>query len=71
MDVSMSFAHCETRYELRFIGLHNRGRGYAFPCDAAGHVCLDELSDRSRDNYLYARAVVGQELSPPVVAAVA
>jgi hypothetical protein len=43
------------------------GRGFAFPCDALGQVPLNDLSDRLRDNYLYARAVVGNELSWPVV----
>jgi hypothetical protein len=55
------------RYELRFTGLYNRGRGFAFPCNAAGHVDIDELTDRGRVNYFYARAVVGAELSAPVV----
>ena len=55
------------RYELRFQSLFNEGRAYAFPCDAEGHVDLDSLSDRARDNYLYARAVVGREVSTPLV----
>lgn len=60
----------EGRYELRFTGLFNRGRGYAFPCDAQGHVDIDELSAQGRINYLFARAVVGTELSAPVVSPV-
>jgi hypothetical protein len=59
-----------TRYELRFAGLYNRGHGYSFPCDAQGHVDIDELSDAERNNYLYARAVVGREFSAPAVAEV-
>jgi hypothetical protein len=55
---------------LRFTGLFDRGRGYAFPCDASGRVPLDDLSDSCRNNYFYARAVVGRELSAPVVAMV-
>jgi len=58
------------RYELRFTHLFDRGRGWAFPCDSAGNVDLDRLSQRCRDSYLYARAVVGAELSAPVVVAV-
>lgn len=58
------------RYELRFRGLHDRGRGFAFPCDAAGHVRLDDMSDSCRDNYFYARTVIGRELSAPFVAPV-
>jgi len=61
-----SAAHA-ARYELRFIGLFDRGRGFAFPCDAAGHVDIDELPDRVRANYLYARTVVGAEFSAPIV----
>jgi len=33
----------------------------------AGHVNMDALSDTARDNYLYARAVVGREFSIPTV----
>ncbi|MGN6827703.1 hypothetical protein [Paucibacter sp. M5-1] len=57
------------RYELRFTSLFDRGRGYAFPCDAQGCVALDLLSECARNNYFYARAVVGMELSPPGVLA--
>jgi len=55
------------RYELRFRSLHRPGRGYTFPCDAGGHVDIDELSDSERDSYLYARAIIGHELSFPAV----
>ena len=54
-------------YELRFQSLFDAGRAYAFPCDASGHVDLDLLSDTARENYLYARAVVGRELCVPAV----
>ena len=54
-------------YELRFQSLFDAGRAYAFPCDAAGHVDLDALSDRARENYLYARTVVGRDFSMPAV----
>jgi hypothetical protein len=57
-------------YELRFSGLFDEGHGYAFPCDANGHVDLDRLSDRRRDNYFYVRAAARRELSPPLVAPV-
>lgn len=67
MIESSAVAAREIRYELRFTGLFNRGRGYAFPCDAQGHVDIDELTDRGRTNYLFARALVGTELSAPIV----
>jgi len=54
-------------YELYFRSLFNEGRGYAFPCDATGHVVIDELSFRARQNYFYARTVIGRELSMPAV----
>lgn len=55
------------RYEIRFQSLFNEGRALAFPCDALGHVALDDLSERARTNYLYARAVVGREFTTPSV----
>ena len=55
------------RFELRFRSLFNEGRALVFPCDAQGHVELDALSDRARENYLYARAVVGREYAVPAV----
>jgi hypothetical protein len=55
-------------YELRFVSLFDRGRGFAFPCDANGRVEIDQLSERSRLNYFYARLAVGFELSRPTVA---
>jgi hypothetical protein len=54
-------------YEIRFQSLFNEGRALTFPCDAEGHVQMDELSDRARNNYLYARAVVGREFATPSV----
>jgi hypothetical protein len=56
-----------SQFELRFQSLFNSGRGYSFPCDPKGLVDLDQLSDGARNNYLYARAVVGRELSVPAV----
>lgn len=58
-------------FQLRFQSLFDAGHGYAFPCNAAGHVDLDALGERERNNYLYARAVVGRELSLPKVQACA
>ena len=56
-----------TCYELRFRSLFDEGRDYAFPCDAKGHVDMDGMSDRARLNYLYARTVIGREVSMPAV----
>jgi hypothetical protein len=62
---SVSIHHA--RYEIRFRSLFQEGRGLAFPCDAQGHVNLDDLSDAARNNYLYARALVGREFATPAV----
>ena len=52
---------------LRFTSLHDRGRGVSVPCDAAGNVDMDSLTDRLRNAYLGARAMVGREYSFPTV----
>lgn len=65
MNGSNSEAACG--FELRFDDLVVAGRGYAFPCDASGHVDLDALGDRARDDYLFARALRGRRTSMPVV----
>jgi hypothetical protein len=54
-------------FELRFRSLFDEGRGYAFPCDAKGTVDLDSLSERTRNNYMFARSMIGRELAAPVV----
>jgi hypothetical protein len=54
-------------FQLCFRSLFESGRGYAFPCDGDGQVDLDALSDQARNNYLYARAMVGRELAFPAV----
>ncbi|HSV69889.1 MAG TPA: hypothetical protein VLI72_07235 [Methylibium sp.] len=64
---ALSLTPAEAGYELRFDSLFVAGRGLVFPCDAAGRVDLDRLSERARHNYLYARAVVGREFLTPAV----
>jgi len=54
-------------FELRYRSFSSHRCGYAFPCDAGGRVELDQLSERCRENYLYARAMVGFDLLPPQV----
>jgi hypothetical protein len=56
-------------FELRFQSLFHEGRGLAFPCDAAGRVDLDRLSERARCNYFYARSVIGRDFTTPAVLA--
>ncbi len=68
MNTLLSFENFGAHYQLRFTDLFNRGRGFAFPCDAKGDVDLSHLSDHGRYSYVHARATVGTELSLPVVA---
>jgi hypothetical protein len=58
--------HNGAGYEFRFAGLFNSGRGYAFPSDAHGRRDLDNVGERARTNYFYARTVIGREFHPPV-----
>ena len=52
-------------YTLVYLSVHGGGC-FAFPCDEAGTVEMNALSDRVRDDYLLARALVGRDFhSPP------
>jgi hypothetical protein len=57
----------EPSYEIRFQSLYQEGRALSFPCDERGQVQLDSMSERARENYLYARAVIGREYAYPEV----
>lgn len=65
MQASTAFAR--SAFELRFASLFHEGRGLAFPCDAAGQVDLDALSERARLNYFAARTLVGRDFAAPAV----
>lgn len=67
MNVSSKVSPEQRRYELRFQALSSAGQARTFPCDAAGRVDMDALSDTEREDYLYARIVVGYELCMPAV----
>jgi len=67
MNASMSTNRFRADYELRFRSLFDEGRGYSFPCDAAGHVDLDALSDPARNNYFFAHSVIGRDFAMPAV----
>lgn len=62
MNSALSASH-----ELRYVSLFNEGSALSFACDGQGHVDMDALSEHLRENYLYARAMVGVEFSLPVV----
>ena len=59
-----------TRYELRFTDLSTGLCEHAFPCSKTGLVDIDELTDRRRTDYFYARSMVGKKFSAPVTASV-
>lgn len=63
----MNATHASTGYELLFRPLVAGGRDYRFPCDALGRVDMDLLSERTRLDYLYARAVRDLEVARPDV----
>jgi hypothetical protein len=54
-------------YELRFQSLFHEGRGYAFDCDADGHVDVDALSDRARMTFLTVQSLIGLDYATPAV----
>lgn len=57
----------DRRYELHFQTLLRPGRSWAFSCDAEGNVDMNVMTERSRNNYLFARALVGIDLDTPRV----
>lgn len=67
--MNRSAADCDERstFELHFRSLFDARPSYVFPCDSDGRVDINVLGERARDCYLYARAVVGRELSAPTV----
>ena len=56
-----------SRYELRFGSISVSESAYRFPCDCAGHVDIDALSDIDRLDYLYARTLIGRDFRAPAV----
>jgi hypothetical protein len=64
------FESAPIQFQLCFRSLFHSGRGFAFPCDERGQIDLDGLSERARNNYLYARAMIGRELSVPAIESV-
>ena len=51
---------------LSFPSIHS-GKRLEFPCDDKGIVLLDSLTERARNNYFYARAMLGREFLSPRV----
>ena len=65
MDTSKPSVMSE--FQLRFASLFTHGRALSFPCDAKGSVDIEALSARAKDDYLFARGMVGRDYSPPCV----
>ena len=66
MDASSGRFDRASGYELVFLPLH-QGCSYAFPCDAAGVVELDRLTQHARHNYLLLSALVGRDFQMPSI----
>jgi hypothetical protein len=69
MSHSSSSMQTAAAFEIRFQSLFNQGRALAFPCDSTGMVNLDAMSERARNNYLFARGMIGREYATPFVQA--
>jgi hypothetical protein len=54
-------------HRLVFAACLGDANALAFPCDPRGHVPLDELDERARNQYFFARTVVGRDYRSPVV----
>lgn len=67
MDTSLLSPVCEDHYELSYLTRIGGDGGYSFGCDAQGTVDMNAMTERARNNYLYARAVVGIELQRPTI----
>jgi hypothetical protein len=64
MDMPEAATH---QFQLCYRSLMGSGLQFVFPCNPRGQVELDALSERGRNNYLFARAMVGRELAAPAV----
>jgi len=56
-------------FKLRFRSLLDETKEIICPCDASGYVDMDELGERARTSYLFARATVGRLYATPEVVA--
>jgi hypothetical protein len=65
--VPLPAAESIARYELRFQSLFHSGRALSFPCDRAGEVHWDSMTDSARASFLRAQGSVGREWASPAV----
>ena len=66
MSTSTNF---DAQFVVRFRSLDAGREDLKFPCDESGRVNMDSLTERTRINYLFARAMIGLQFGPPAVAA--
>ena len=59
----------QIKFELCFQPLRGTGSVYTFPCDRGGLVDMDQLDERDRLDYLFARGSIGYALGSPAVVA--
>jgi hypothetical protein len=60
-------AEPETTHLLHFEPLGASGAGLDIPCDPQGRVGLDALGDKLRNDYFFARALIGRLFAKPTV----
>jgi hypothetical protein len=58
-----------SKFQLCFRPIFQSGRNFVFPCDRQGNVDLDGMSETTRNNYLFARAMIGRDLAAPAIEA--
>ena len=64
---ALTSATPQAAYELRFPCRSGERSGFSFPFDVQGRVDMDELGDRARNDYLFARTVIGRDFLAPEV----
>lgn len=57
----------EATHLLHFEPLGPSGAGLDIPCDPQGRVGLDALGDKLRNDYFFARALIGRLFAKPTV----
>jgi hypothetical protein len=62
-------AAAKSHVEVRFLPRLAGQRRLVFPCNTAGHVEIDKLSEHERIDYLFARALRGRDYSFEIVTA--
>ena len=60
-------AATKSHIALQFLPRFGGHRRLVFPCNAAGHVEIDKLSEHERVDYLFARALRGRDYSLEIV----